>query len=114
MLTKATLPASFGAIDRPRVALVGSPMMNPEYMSVISGRSRRSSGSPPDRNTRCTPARLPRMVSSWPRVGSPMWSVSEQNTQSKSHLLVTCKITDSGAVAASASAAASVSPLSAK
>jgi hypothetical protein len=35
------------------VALVGSPMMNDEYMSTISGRFRRSSGSPPDRNTRC-------------------------------------------------------------
>ena len=54
------------------------------------------------------------MVSSWSRVGSAICSVSEQNPQSKSHRLVTCKITDSGAVAASASAAGSAWPSSAK
>ena len=79
-------------------------MMKPEYISTISGRSRRSSGSPPDRNTRCTPARLARTVSSWPSDGSAICSVSEQNPQLKSQRLVTCTITDSGIVAASPSA----------
>jgi hypothetical protein len=58
-------------------------------MSTISGRSRRSSGSPPDRNTRDTPARFARIVSSWPSVGSAICKVSEQNPQLKSQRLVT-------------------------
>ena len=54
------------------------------------------------------------MTSSWSRVGSGICSVSEQNTQPKSHRLVTCKITDSGAVAASASSRRSASPVAVK
>ena len=51
-----------------------------------------------------------RMTSSWSSVGSGIIRVSEQNTQPKSHRLVTWTITDSGASAASASARGSRSP----
>lgn len=88
--------------------------MNPENMSTISGRSRRSSGSPPLRNTRRTPARFARMASSWSSVGSGIIRVSEQNTQPKSHRLVTWTITDSGALADSASSRKSASPVAVK
>ena len=82
--------------------------MNPANISTISGRSRRSSGSPPDRNTRGTPVEVvPDDVPAVPRLGSGICRVSEQNPQPKSHLLVTWTMTDSGTVAASASAAAS-------
>lgn len=44
------------------------------------------------------------MASSWSSVGSGIIRVSEQNTQPKSHRLVTWTITERGAVAASVSA----------
>ena len=50
------------------------------------------------------------MTSSWSSAGSGIIKVSEQNTQPKSHRLVTWTITDSGAVADSASTRRSASP----
>ena len=94
----------------PRVALVGRPTMNPEYMLTISGGSRRSMGARQLRNTRRTPARFAWMTSSWSRVGSGIIRVPEQNTPPKSHRLVTWTITESGAVAASASSQRSIPP----
>jgi hypothetical protein len=89
-LTNATLPASAAACRSPRVAFVGIPRMNSAvYMSTMSPKSRRNSGSPPDKNTRATPARLPRIVSSSAKVGSGSCNVSEQNEQSKLHRFVT-------------------------
>ncbi len=110
MFANATFPASCGAARTPRVALVGRPMMKPPNMFTVSVMSRRSSGSPPDKNTRRTPARLARMASSCSSVGSAICSVSEQNTQPKSHRFVTCTITDNGTVAARASTLRSASP----
>jgi len=53
-------------------------------------------------------------VSSCSSAGSAICNVSEQNTQPKSHRLVTCTITDSGTVVALASAAGSADPATAK
>jgi hypothetical protein len=58
MLANAILPASFGAMASPRVALVGSPTIKAANMSTMSVRSRRSSGSPPDRNTPLYPGQV--------------------------------------------------------